>query len=150
MAEHFDVLRFRRFIFVFRESFFVSGDFCAGRSSNAFGFISFAGGAIVIRGNGDFLWIDSGSCSSGGRFGGLSKTGDLDRSDFGEEDLLLQFLSQRSGVMRLEEDEAFTRCGLRSRCACVSRQNMCILYWLRHLSEQNCSCVAPSWNKKLN
>lgn len=76
----------------------------------------------------------------------FSGFGEPDRSELGDADLLLQFLSQSSGVMRLDDEDAFTKCGLRSRCACVSRQKMCILYWLRHLSEQNCSCVAPSWN----
>lgn len=149
VAEHFDVLRFRRFILVFLISFFVSGDFWIGidSSEGRFCFISFAVGAIVIRGSGDLFWVFCVSVFSVfaclGMFSGF---GEPERSELGEADLLLQFLSQSSGVMRLEDDAALTKCGLRSRCACVSRQKMCILYWLRHLSEQNCSCVAPSWN----
>lgn len=136
VAEHFDERRFRKFILVFLRSFFVSGDLVF--SSEPFGFISFAVGAIVIKGSGDFLCGFNGSVFSAGFviviFSGL---GDPDFSDVGDVDRLLQFFNHRSGVIRLEVDEAFTRCGLRSRCACVSRQNMCILYWLRHLSEQN-------------
>lgn len=121
VAEHFDVLLFLRFIFNL-VSFLVSGDFCTVFSSGVFGFMSFADGAIVINGKGDFRVLAS-------VFSGcLLLSGEPDRSDVGDADLLLQFLSQSSGVMRLEVEEAFTRCGLRSRCACVSRQNICILY----------------------
>lgn len=125
-VEHLDVLRLRKFILVLR-SFLVSGDFCTGLSSGGFGFINLAGGAIVMSGSGDFLWHVSSFLSFGVP----------DPSDVGDIDLLLQFLSHSSGVMRFDDDAAFTKCGLRSRWACVSRQKMCILYWFRHLSEQN-------------
>lgn len=57
VAEHFDVLRFLRFILLLLESFFVSGDFnmVVLSSEGPLGFISFAVGAIVITGRGDFL-----------------------------------------------------------------------------------------------
>jgi hypothetical protein len=109
--EHFDVRRFLKFI-LFLLSFLFSGDFCTTLSSGGpFGFISFDVGAIVISGRGDFLactfW---GSVFSGFAFAAkLSCAGDPDLSDVGDTDRLLQFLSQSSGVMRLEEDEALTR-----------------------------------------
>lgn len=111
-----------------------------------FCFISFAVGAIVISGRGDLFCVFCDSVFSifPGILDVFSGFGDADLSEVGDAERLLQFLSHNSGVMRLEEDDALTKCGLRSRCACVSRQKMCILYWFKHLSEQNCSCVAPS------
>lgn len=70
----------------------------------------------------------------------------FDWSEFGEADRLRQFFSHKSGVIKFVLELLFSRrCGFISRCAWVSLQNICILYWLRHLSEQNCSCDAPSW-----
>lgn len=80
-------------------------------SEGPLGFISFAVGAIVMRGIGDFFpWFLGGSAFSVAGFGGtFSWFGEPDLSEAGEAERLLQFLSQSSGVMRLEVDEAFTR-----------------------------------------
>lgn len=53
----------------------------------------------------------------------------------------VQFLNHKSGVMRAPEGAGSFRVpwrwGCNSKWALVSRQKICILYWLRHLSEQN-------------
>lgn len=135
-VEHLDGRRFRKFL-LFLRSFLASGDFCSTVLSSETLFISFAVGATVINGRGDFFSFSGGFV--------VMFSGDLDFSEFGEPERLLQFFIHSSGVMRLDPEEAAMRCGLRSKWACVSRQKMCILYWFRHLSEQNWSCVAPSW-----
>lgn len=109
--------------------------------SIAAGGISFEGGATVIRGIGAVCGVVGASSPS---TGATIVAGDFD----------LAVVSHRSGVISvpsssslapppppLVDSSPFTMrcCGWQSRCSRVSRQNICILYWFRHLSEQNCS-----------
>lgn len=91
--------------------------------------------------------MDGTGTVAGAVFVGPGDTGVLDRSDIGDAERLRQFLSHKSGVIRcfFDADPLFSlKCGFISKWAWVSLQNICILYWFKHLSEQNCSCEAPS------
>lgn len=80
-----------------------------------------------------------------GRFGEVER--DFDSSDIGDTDRLRQFFNHSSGVISgsLDVLPFSFRYGFISKCAWVSLQKICILYWFKHLSEQNWSCDAPSW-----
>lgn len=108
---------------------------------------NFETGATEIKGLlGWWLGGESGQRLTAGAGGG---PGDTESVEAGEAERLLQFRSHRSGVISpasLPASMAWSRrCGCMSRCAWVSWQKICILYWLRHFSEQNCSWEAPSW-----
>lgn len=102
---------------------------------------NFEGCATVISGSGDV-------CSSRQTGDGVRDVGApkvvvvVVGNDNGGD---LQFFNQRSGVISPAVVESSPiRWGCISKCARVSRQKICILYWFRHLSEQNCNCDAPS------
>lgn len=100
---HLDVLRFLRFPLE-RKSLFVSGNFCL---SSFFGFINLELGATVISGVGDFLSTLNSFSGFGSKT--ISKFGDLDVSDVGDAERLLQFFNHRSGVIRFDVDDEPTR-----------------------------------------
>lgn len=83
---------------------------------------------------------------------GCGCRGDIDEACLFGEPSSLQSRNHRSGVIRAVSlitplalgCPAGCGCGCNSKCARVSRQKICILYWLRHLSPQNCKCRAPS------
>lgn len=119
---------------------------------------NFADGVTVISG----LWLEADDAETL-----VIGDTDFERSEPGDVDRLLQFFSHNSGVMRPPKKKknliriyksnecnsanlpSFAlplsfKWGFMSRWACVSLQNICILYWFKHLSEQNCNCDAPS------
>lgn len=90
-----------------------------------------------------------GNCNGGGdlRSSGSSSSAVSWPFAVVEEGWDLQSRSQSSGVMSPDAalQAASWRCGCICRWAWVSLQKMFILYWLRHLSLQNCNCCSPSW-----